>query len=110
MLVTEFQNRLAPLQRDFREKAPGRIAAIERAWSRARAMDSAADAWQELIALAHGLAGSSTPMGFPALGAAARDLEQAIVLRRMHAGAPTPDEIDRFACLVARLRQALNGR
>jgi HPt (histidine-containing phosphotransfer) domain-containing protein len=108
MLVVEFQEKLAVLRRDFGEKAPARVAEVERAWLRARALDSAADAWDELIALAHGLAGSATPMGNPALGAAARDLEQAIVLRRRDAGALTPDEIDKFARLVARLRQALD--
>jgi HPt (histidine-containing phosphotransfer) domain-containing protein len=109
MIVEEFQKKLAALRRDFREKAPDRVAEIEFAWARLRAPDAAEAAWGELIALAHGLSGSSLPMGYPALGAAARELEQAAVLRRREsAAAPSPSESERFERLVARLRQALD--
>jgi HPt (histidine-containing phosphotransfer) domain-containing protein len=47
-------------------------------------------------------------MGFPALGAAARELEQAAVLRQRQAAETlSPPEMERFERLVARLRQAL---
>lgn len=108
MIIEQFQKKLAALQRDFKEKAPDRVVEIESAWARICAPDAGDAAWAELIALAHGLAGSSLPMGFPALGAAARELEQAAVLRQRQAAETlSPPETERFERLVARLRQAL---
>jgi HPt (histidine-containing phosphotransfer) domain-containing protein len=103
----QFREKLAALQRGFREKAPGRVAEVESAWERARGEGTGGDAWSEMIAIAHSLAGSSLPMGFPSLGAAARDLEHAALRRRHDSGTLTPADLDRFARLVARLREAL---
>lgn len=72
-----FDKRLAAMRRSFAAALPETLARIERAWAAAA---GAADPrlWEELARLGHDLAGSAGSFGLPAVGDAARELEEAV--------------------------------
>lgn len=78
-----FDARLAAMRRKFAQALPGSLAQIERTWAVA-AGGCEIQPWEDLARLAHDLAGSAGSFGFPAVGDAARELEE--VIRRHLAG------------------------
>jgi HPt (histidine-containing phosphotransfer) domain-containing protein len=87
-----FEDFLAQQRAEYRASLPGRLQQLEAAW--------AAGAWRDLERCAHGLAGSAATFGLPALGDAARELEEAVERAQ-----PQPDAAAREA--LARQVEAL---
>jgi CheY-like chemotaxis protein/HPt (histidine-containing phosphotransfer) domain-containing protein len=74
---TAFDARLAAMRRKFAQALPGSLAQVERTWAVA-AGGCEIQPWEDLARLAHDLAGSAGSFGFPAVGDAARELEEVI--------------------------------
>ncbi|MCU0293432.1 MAG: response regulator [Thermoanaerobaculaceae bacterium] len=72
-----FDARLAAMRRKFAQALPGSLAQIERTWAVA-AGGCEIQPWEDLARLAHDLAGSAGSFGFPAVGDAARELEEVV--------------------------------
>lgn len=70
-------DRLAAMRRRFARSLPATMAEIEAAWVHA-AGGCELPPWEELARLAHDLAGSAGSFGLPAVGDAARELEESI--------------------------------
>ncbi|HPC82173.1 MAG TPA: response regulator [Thermoanaerobaculaceae bacterium] len=82
----DFDAHLAALRRRFAASLPGTLSRIERAWV-AAAGGCETGPWEELAHEAHDLAGSAGSFGLPAVGDAARELEEA-VRTQLASGAP----------------------
>lgn len=78
--------RLAAMRRRFARGLPATMAEIETAWVRS-AGGCELPPWEDLARLAHDLAGSAGSFGLPAVGDAARELEEAI---RVHLAGGVP--------------------
>lgn len=82
----DFDVHLAALRRRFAAGLPATLSRIERAWV-AAAGGCERGPWEELAHLAHDLAGSAGSFGLPAVGDAARELEESV---RTHLASGVP--------------------
>jgi CheY-like chemotaxis protein len=102
----QFAERLAAMRRSFAAALPQTLANIERAWA-AAAGGADPRLWEELARLGHDLAGSAGSFGLPAIGDAARELED-VVRGLLDGPAPVPartrravkEHLERLGALV----------
>ena len=83
----------AALQEYFAGRLPDRLGEIEAAWREVRSSGSAGEPLRTLHRLAHSLAGAGATFGFPAVTAAARQLEKALQ-SAIQGTAPPPGEAE----------------
>ncbi len=95
-----FQKKLLELQEIFTSKLPGKIAAIEAA---------AGSSFEDLLALAHKLAGSAGTYGFPNVSEAARQLELSCQSIADQGRQPSGDEPTTLNSLVKALRETVEA-
>ncbi len=74
---SHFDERLAAMHRRFAAALPATLAEIEHVWATA-AGGRETSLWEDLARRAHDLAGSAGSFGFPAVGDAARELEEVV--------------------------------
>jgi len=91
-MQADVEQRLARLREDYARALPAKLDALEAGWREAR--HGGAGPWQELIRLAHNLAGSGASYGFSKLGDVARELELVIAgfLEHADSGAAPPTD------------------
>lgn len=94
----------ASLQEYFAGRLPERLREIEAAWQEARSAGRTGEPLRTLHRLAHSLVGAGATFGFPAVTAAARQLEKALQPAVQGTAAP-PGEVD-VEELMAGLRRA----
>lgn len=83
---SDFDLHLAAMRRRFAAGLPATLSRIERTWV-AAAGGCEQGPWEELAHVAHDLAGSAGSFGLPAVGDAARELEEAV---RTHLASGVP--------------------
>lgn len=83
---SDFDLHLAAMRRRFAAGLPATLARIERTWV-AAAGGCEQGPWEELAHVAHDLAGSAGSFGLPAVGDAARELEESV---RTHLASGVP--------------------
>lgn len=74
---SRFDERLAAMHRRFATALPATLTEIEHVWATA-AGGRETSLWEDLARRAHDLAGSAGSFGFPAVGDAARELEEVV--------------------------------
>ena len=94
----------AALQEYFAGRLPERLSEIEAAWQEARNAGRTGEPLRTLHRLAHSLVGAGATFGFPAVTAAARQLEKALQ-PAIQGNAPPPAEAE-IEELLAGLRRA----
>ena len=94
----------ASLYQYFAGRLPERLREIEAAWQEARSAGWAGEPLRTFHRLSHSLAGAGATFGFPAVTAAARQLEKALQ-PAVQGTAPPPSEAD-VEELLAGLRRA----
>jgi HPt (histidine-containing phosphotransfer) domain-containing protein len=97
----------ASLHEYFAGRLPERLREIEAAWQEARSAGRAGEPLRTLHRLAHSLAGAGATFGFPAVTAAARQLEKALQ-PAAQGTAPPPAEAG-VEELLSGLRRAAAG-
>lgn len=73
-----FEDFLAQQKAEYRSSLPGRLAALRDTWEAVQASDGSAATLTGLERVAHAIAGSAATFGLPAIGDAARALEDTL--------------------------------
>lgn len=88
-----FQERFAALEREWRQLLPGKLAEARQRMGALRAAPGDKEALEELHRLLHTLAGSAGTFGLPALGEAARGVENQLT-RVLDLPSPQAGDLD----------------
>ena len=97
---------ISDLRDDYAAALPGRVAQIEELWQRLVAEEVPPAGLEELIRMAHGIAGSGSTFGFAQASHAARELEYALQPYQAAGALPTATQREGVAGLIANLKQA----
>jgi len=94
------------LRAKYQVKLPGTVAQLEDLWRRLLAAEAPDSSLEELIQIAHNIAGTAKTFGFGTAGETARDIE--LLLQPVCAAGRLPDaaERERVAELLAALESA----
>jgi len=101
---------LALLHQDYAVRLPGKLADIEALWNRIAAGEAPANALFEVVRATHSLAGSASIFGWPAVGEAARAVEELLAPLLSSASQPGPEEFARGTELMTLLRNSASNR
>lgn len=104
----EFRRRLGVMHDSYVAKVPGKIAAIEALWQKARTALPADESRKALLLETHTLAGGSPGLGCEVLGAAAGELDVALRIAFSRGGALCDEEASAIGALVDKLRQSFD--
>jgi HPt (histidine-containing phosphotransfer) domain-containing protein len=97
---------ISELRDDYASALPGRVAQIEQLWRRLVAEEAPPAELEELIRMAHGIAGSGATFGFAQASHAARELEYSLEPYQAAGALPAAAEREGVAGLIATLKQA----
>ncbi len=101
----ELDQTIAKLQADYAEQLPRSVAQMEALWRALAAGDAPAAGLDQLLRLAHGIAGAGGTFGFAEASRCARELEFA--LEGLRAGTADAAARQRAATLLQQLKQAV---
>ena len=94
------------LRAKYEIKLPGTIARFEDLWRRLLAAEAPVSGLEDLIQIAHNIAGTAKTFGFSSAGEAAREIELCLEPVRAAARLPDAAEQERVAALLAALKIA----
>lgn len=102
----EISSVIAKLSAEYAEQLQGKVARMEQLWRQLVAEQMPSSQLDELVRMAHGIAGSGATFGLPSASRVARELEAFLDHFMVSKRFPSPAEQASVSALLTALRQA----